>query len=344
MSTARQAAIANESREIEDSQSRAIAARSAESKPRNALEAMAAKLEISPGNLKKTLLSTVFAECKNEEQFMALIVVSNAYGLNPLTKEIYAFPSKGGGIVPMVSVDGWIRLMNEHPAFDGIEFDYTLDSKGATTAIEAVIHRSDRTHPIKVMELMSECKGTTIPWTKSPSRMLRHRALIQCVRVAFGFSGIHAEGDEEVVEAHYREVQPMPSRQTLAEELGDEIPEHDKKTGEIIDHPAGMTEVSEEEARALDAQTGNDGTLSEENPTAAEGPADEDRGEAQVEETPVWKAKFDGLISDLRNASTTAALKAVEAEYLKHAVGFPAEAANEFESLLAEKKRAGKEG
>jgi len=126
----------------------------------------------------------------------------------------------------------------------------------------------------------------------------------------------------------------------------EEMAEHDAETGEVLgqDQPAGMTEVSEEEARALDAQTGNDGTLSEENPTAAEGPADEDRGEAQVEETPVWKAKFDGLISDLRNASTTAALKAVEAEYLKHAVGFPAEAANEFESLLAEKKRAGKEG
>jgi RecT family len=240
----------------------------------------------------------------------------------------------------MVSVDGWIRLMNEHPAFDGIEFEYTVDGKGGTTAIEAIIHRSDRKHPIKVMELMSECKGTTGPWSKSPSRMLRHRALIQGVRVAFGFSGIHAEGDEEVVEAQYREVQPLPNRQSLAEELNDEIPAFDKQTGEIREEPArnpatGMTEVSEEAARELDA--GNDGTLSDDNPTAAEGPADEQRGEA---EAPVWQAKYDELVSGLRNAGTPAAIKAVEAEYVKHCIGFPQEVANDFEALLAEKKKS----
>lgn len=344
MSTARQAAIANENREIEDSQSRAIAARTAESRPRNALEAMATKLEISPANLKKTLLNTVFAECKNEEQFMALIVVSNAYGLNPLTKEIYAFPAKGGGIVPMVSVDGWIRLMNEHPAFDGIEFDYTLDSKGSTTAIEAVIHRSDRKHPIKVMELMSECKGTTIPWTKSPSRMLRHRALIQCVRVAFGFSGIVAEGDEEVVDAQYREVQSLPSRQTLAEELDDEIPAHDKQTGEIVGEPTrdpktGMTRGDEETERQLDA--GNDGTLSEDNPTAAEGPADEQRGEGHTDqdEKPAWHGKVQWIREAVAKAKNKQNLKDADDEFTKIRVGLPDDVIGELDGLIADRRR-----
>jgi hypothetical protein len=31
-------------------------------------------------------------------------------------------------------------------------------------------------------------------------RMLRHRAFIQCARVAFGFSGIGDENDKEVIE------------------------------------------------------------------------------------------------------------------------------------------------
>ena len=44
--------------------------------------------------------------------------------LNPFTKEIYAFPdSKSGGIVPMVSIDGWCRIINEHPQLDGIGFE-----------------------------------------------------------------------------------------------------------------------------------------------------------------------------------------------------------------------------
>ena len=342
---ARTAAVARENQQIEESQSRAIAAREAEqTRPRNALEAMSAKLEISPANLKKTLLNTVFSECKNDEQFMALIVVSNTFGLNPLLKEIYAFPAKGGGIVPMVSVDGWIRLMNEHPAFDGIEFEYTLDSKGATVAIEAIIYRSDRTHPVKVMEFMEECKGTTGPWQKSPRRMLRHRALIQGVRIAFGFSGIAAEGEEEMIDGGTITAQSLPSRQSLAEELNDEIPTNfDKQTGEIVDQQRGMTEVDEETARELDARTGNDGTLSDDNPAAAEGPADEDRGEAHAE--PAWAGKVAEIKTGIAGAKTSASLKTIEAEYVKHAVSLPNDVASEIEDLLRAKKNAlSKEG
>jgi len=43
---------------------------------------------------------------------------------------------------------------------------------------------------------MSECKRDGIgPWKTHPHRMLRHKALIQCARVAFGYSGI-TEPDE----------------------------------------------------------------------------------------------------------------------------------------------------
>lgn len=64
------------------------------------------------------------AEVSNE-QMAALLIVADQYGLNPFTKEIYAFPDKGKGIVPIVGVDGWTRIMNEHPQFDGIEFVYS---------------------------------------------------------------------------------------------------------------------------------------------------------------------------------------------------------------------------
>jgi len=57
-----------------------------------------------------------------DAQMTALMVVADQYGLNPFTKEIYAFPDKGG-IVPVVGVDGWSRIINEHPQFDGLEFE-----------------------------------------------------------------------------------------------------------------------------------------------------------------------------------------------------------------------------
>lgn len=205
-----------------------------------ALELMAQRLNIDPGRLKATLQATVFRvkdtnndwrSCTDEE-FAALIIVANEYGLNPLTKQIYAFPAKGGGIVPVVSVDGWIHLMNSHPQFDGIEFNDIADDKGGLLAIETVIYRKDRSRPIRVTEYLDECRRKTDPWDKSPARMLRHKSLIQCNRIAFGFSGIHSEDDAEVIsdwgmdDAALRNVSP-PRR--------DEALGYDETTGEIHD-------------------------------------------------------------------------------------------------------------
>lgn len=325
--TARQRAIANESREIETSQQRAIASREiAGSAPRrmSALESMSLRLGVTQQELQDSLVATVFAGCRSKAEFLALVVVANEYKLNPLTKEIYAFPSKGGGVVPMVSVDGWITLMNSHPQFDGIEFDYHTDAKGNIEAIESIIYRKDRSRPIKVIEYLEECERPTDPWRKTKRRMLRHRALIQGVRVAFGFSGIYAPDDEDVVEASYQVVpqQAVPSMRSIGEELDDEIPNfdarrneaHDPQTGEVIQYDnRGMSEVDEETACQLDA--GSDGTFDEqENPTAEEGPMQEQRGE-QTEDEPVWLGPVRELRKKLANAKTVKAVRAIENDW-----------------------------
>lgn len=131
----------------------------------------------------------------SDAQMTALMVVANQYGLNPWTKEIYAFPDKGG-IVPVVGVDGWARIINNHPQFDGIEFEQ--DSESCT----AVIYRKDRSRPVKVTEYMAECRrANTGPWGSHPKRMLRHKAMIQCARLAFGYGGIHDLDEAEQIAA-----------------------------------------------------------------------------------------------------------------------------------------------
>jgi phage recombination protein Bet len=118
----------------------------------------------------------------SDAQVAALMVVANEYGLNPFTKEIYAYPDQYKGIVPVVGVDGWIRIINEHPQFDGLEFD--SDPEFVTCRV----YRKDRSRPTQVTEFLAECKRGTDPWKNMPRRMLRHKALIQCARVAFGFA------------------------------------------------------------------------------------------------------------------------------------------------------------
>ncbi|MBT4836989.1 MAG: hypothetical protein HON94_06555 [Methylococcales bacterium] len=123
------------------------------------------------------------------EQFAGFLMVAKEYNLNPLTREIYAFPSDGG-IVPIVSVDGWMKMINAHPQFDGMTFKDDFNSDGLLVSITAQIHRKDRNIPIEVTEYMSECRRDTATWKKWPTRMLRHKAVIQAARYAFGFSGI----------------------------------------------------------------------------------------------------------------------------------------------------------
>lgn len=123
-------------------------------------------------------------------QFNAFLLVAQEYGLNPVLKEVYAFPSKGGGIQPIVGIDGWLRMANDHEQFDGLETIDRLDPQGNLSAVTVKVYRKDRAHSVEVTEYLAECRQGTEPWRKWPSRMLRHKAVIQALRYAFGFSGI----------------------------------------------------------------------------------------------------------------------------------------------------------
>jgi hypothetical protein len=127
----------------------------------------------------------IFPGVKNEEM-LALVAIANRYQLDPLTRQIYAMPKKGGGVQAVVSVDGWLAVVNSHPAMDGMEFEAVEDEDGELVGMTCRIYRSDRARPVSVTEYLAECARKTEPWATSPRRMLRHKALIQCARYAFG--------------------------------------------------------------------------------------------------------------------------------------------------------------
>ena len=158
---------------------------------------LAATLNMGDGiGLIETLKATAFRGQVSDAQMTALMVVANQYGLNPWTKEIYAFPDKNNGIVPVVGVDGWTRIINSHPQFDGEEFEYgptlTVKNKQVHEWIDCIIYRKDRSRPTRVREFFSEVyRESAQPWNSHPNRMHRHKSLIQCARLAFGFGGIY---------------------------------------------------------------------------------------------------------------------------------------------------------
>lgn len=165
------------------------------------LSAMSSRYNVEPTKFLSTLKATVMPSksAVSDEELMAFCMVAHEYGLNPFTKEIYAFPDKRGGITPVVSVDGWIKLMNRHAEFDGIEFEHADSEDGKPYSCTARVSLKGRSKPVVVTEYFAECQRGTEPWKIAPRRMLRHKALIQAARVAFGFSGIRDEEEAEMV-------------------------------------------------------------------------------------------------------------------------------------------------
>jgi hypothetical protein len=176
-------------------------------------------IEANPEELKTTLMATAFKGPATEAQVCALMIVAAQYSLNPWTKEIYAFPDQRNGIVPVVGIDGWSRIINSHPQFDGMEF--VQDEESCT----CIIYRKDRAHPTKVTEWMSECRRATGPWGSHPKRMLRHKATIQCARLAFGFVGIYDQDEaERIVE---KDITPTRSQAAMDEGLPEGFAEYE---------------------------------------------------------------------------------------------------------------------
>jgi phage recombination protein Bet len=180
--------------------------------PRSVIRDMSERFGMEPQAFEAALRATVVPRDCSPAQFAAFLLVAKKYDLDPVTKQIYAFPSKGGGITPIVGIDGWLHLANSHPAFNGMEFEDHIEG-GNLIAITCRVYRKDRDKPMCCTEYMSECKRNTDPWNKSPGRMLRHRATIQAIRYAFSFSGIVDEDEYGRIESPVQ--QPAEVRQPL---------------------------------------------------------------------------------------------------------------------------------
>ena len=111
------------------------------------------------------------------------------YRLNPRADEIDLVQFEEGRWQVFITVNGWAKLINAHPAFCGIEFSEASEfEEGVPLWMGCAIYRTDRVKPIEVKEYFSEMKTEHAAWQQMPRRMLRHRAMQQCARLAFGIT------------------------------------------------------------------------------------------------------------------------------------------------------------
>ena len=158
-------------------------------------EIMALEANMPRESFLNTLKKTVMpSQNVSDEHVAAFLVLAHKYKLDPLSEQIHAFPSKGG-VKAMIGIDGWISIAQRQAHYDGFKHIDQFDEKGKLVAVTAIVRRKDHSEPTEITEYMDECSRDTTPWKQFPKRMLRHKAIMQGIRMAFGISNLVDEDE-----------------------------------------------------------------------------------------------------------------------------------------------------
>lgn len=212
----------------------------------NPLNELSTYLKTDPKVLAEVLKKTAFANCTTDEDFVSCVIVANTYKLNPLLGQIHAFRGKNGAIKPVVSIDGWAKLVTTHPDYDGVEFE-DIRENGKLIAITTKLYVKNKRMPTSVTEYLDECKRDIDTWRKWPYRMLRHKSYSQCARIAFGFSGIYDEDEAERIDS----VTDIPAGKpdvSMPKAKDEEPKKEEVKKENVIDAEVVETKKDEEDA------------------------------------------------------------------------------------------------
>ncbi len=171
------------------------------------IERAVARSGLTKESFVKTITQTAFdgITAWTQADLERLLIAAESYQLNPLNREIFAISQSIEPLQPVllvVGVDGWSKILNAHPQFDGVQFVESSDQiENVPLWIECTIHRKDRSVPVSVKEYFQEVRGEHISWLTHPRRMLRHKALIQCARLAFSLSGIYDNDEAQRIQS-----------------------------------------------------------------------------------------------------------------------------------------------
>jgi phage recombination protein Bet len=129
-----------------------------------------------------TLRRTIAPDLTDSE-FALFSQIVAATGLNPILKEVWAIKA-AGRLQIMTGINGFLRIANSHPQFDGIECTQVWD-KSKLLAVECKVYRKDRRYPAVAVAYMSEYGKSTPIWRQMPSIMLSKCAKSLALREAF---------------------------------------------------------------------------------------------------------------------------------------------------------------
>lgn len=152
---------------------------------------------MSPESFVQALSQTSLSQVGvwSEVDLQTFLLAAERLGLSPVGREVFlirAGDQLTDAPLVVIGVDGWSKVLNSHKKFAGMQFRESEELvDGIPAWIECTMHRWDRRVPTSVREYFGEVRGNSLPWLTHPRRMLRHKALVQCARLAFGLVGVY---------------------------------------------------------------------------------------------------------------------------------------------------------
>lgn len=156
---------------------------------------------------------------KHKKMFVEL---SQAYGLNPFKREIYAV-GYGNNFNVITGYEVYLKRAERTGLLDGYETNWEEDANGGIKSCTCTVYRKDRQHPTKQKVYFSEYNLGTAIWKSKPHTMIEKVAIAQAFRKAFpdelGGMPYTAEemSEQSIIDATAEviETNPIPTQQTV---------------------------------------------------------------------------------------------------------------------------------
>lgn len=142
-----------------------------------------ARLEKNEALEKLTALRETIAPGLTNAEFQLFAEMCRATGLNPALKEIWAIKA-GGRLQLMTGINGFLKIANSHPNFDGMEVSLEFDGKQLVSSTVKV-WRKDRRFPSVATAYLAEYGKPSPIWKTMPTIMLSKCAKSLALREAF---------------------------------------------------------------------------------------------------------------------------------------------------------------
>lgn len=164
------------------------------------------QLAVRLGIDRQAMLETFKAQCfrnantVSDAQLAAFVSIANDMGVNPLLPGmLYAYPTTGGGIVPMMGPDGVYKKLMEHPAVEAWDTKvFPEDPEKPVTHATTTIYLKGKDHVISYTAYLGEWKvGSNPNWNSRPRHMLGLRSLKQAARQVI--HGLPYDEDDKVI-------------------------------------------------------------------------------------------------------------------------------------------------